>query len=240
MQTSTATTPNTNDNTTVDAKITADLNVLKEKMELCETMLRPLDGSPAPSLKNNETMLTVVGFLEACAPRMVQLVEVGAQGNAGMSESVLMECLSVNDALQKLLADVETLAETETTASTTAASAPTSSVEDDLDDLLLDDGPAAKPAPASGGKTTGDDDPFGNEVLTPSAAESKQPAEAKPAAADPFGNDLLSPTTSAPAATKPTAADHFANESLTAAPAPATDTSATDDFDSFLAERTTK
>jgi hypothetical protein len=161
-------------------------------MELCQKMLNPGDGSPAPSLQNNETMLTVVGFLEACAPRMVELVEAGAQGNA-FSESVLMECLAVNDSLQKMLADIDTLAETETTASTTAASAPKPSVEEQMDDLLLDDSAPEKPADqVAGGKTTGEDDPFESGLLAPSTAEETKPAAA--ATADPFGNDLLAPT----------------------------------------------
>jgi hypothetical protein len=230
----------TNSTSAVDAKITADLNVLKEKMELCHHMLSPGDGSPAPSLKNNETMLTVVGFLEACAPRMVELVEAGAQGNA-FSESVLMECLAVNDSLQKMLADIDTLAETETAASTTAASAPKPSVEEQMDDLLLDDSAPEKAAQVAGGKTTGEDDQFGSGLLAPSTAEETKPAAAT---ADPFGNDLLAPTPAAAAETKPAAsADPFANEDLTAtapAPAAAETTTTTDDFDSFLAERTTK
>jgi hypothetical protein len=236
---------------TVDTKIMADLATLKEKMNLADSMLHPEDGAPQPSLKNNETMLAVVGFLEACAPRMVELVEVGTQGDA-FGESVLMECLEVNDALQKLLADIDTLAETETTASTTAASVPKPSIEEQLDDLLLEE--PVPEAPAAGGKTTGeDDDPFGNDVLAP-IENTKQPAVGtNPTAAadptdDPFGNDLLAPTSPAPAAAPPAPpaedADPFANETLTpaaAALAPSTSTEmATDDFDSFLAERTTK
>lgn len=195
-------------------------------------------------------MLTVVGFLEACAPRMVELVEAGATGEA-YSEEVLMECLQVNDSLQKMLADIDTLAETETKAATTAASAapkPSSSIEEQLDDLLLDDTPQ-ETAPV-GEKTTGEDDPFGNDVLAP-AEDAKQPAvETKPAAAsaDPFGNDLLAATPAAPPPAAappvpPTTVDPFANETLTpsaAAPASSTDETTTDDFDSFLAERSTK
>lgn len=250
MQTSTeSSSAASNDKSTVDAKILADLNVLKEKMELCEKMLNPGDGSPAPSLKNNETMLTVVGFLEACAPRMVELVEAGAQGDV-LSEQVLMDCLAVNDALTKMLADIDTLAETETAASTTAASAPKkqTSIEEQLDDLLLDDSKGdTPPTPVPGGKTTGEEeDPFGNELLTPTPdAETKQPAavEQKPAAADdPFANQVLTQTPPAAAESKPAAeSDPFANETLTPA-APATESTAQtgDDFDSFLADRTTK
>ena len=121
----------------VDLKILADLQTVKEKMDLCENMLRPGDGSPTPSLKNNEALLSVIGFLEACGPRMVELVEVATQG--ALSEEVLMECLMVNDRLLKLLSDIDTYAFTETPAATTSASAPIQSVEDDFNDLLLAD-----------------------------------------------------------------------------------------------------
>ena len=208
METSTQSNPSSNDKASVDSKITADLAVLKEKMELCEKFLKDGDGGLPPSLKNNEAMLTVVGFLEACAPRMVELVESGAQGDV-FSEQVLMDCLSVNDALQKLLSDIDTLAETETTASTTVASAPKPSIEEDLDDLLLDDSAeTSTPASVTGGKTTGEDDPFGNDLLAPTPA-AEQPAETKPAATDPFGNEILAPTPAA-SESKP-AADLFAN-----------------------------
>ena len=121
----------------IDAKILADLEIVKEKMDLCEKMLRPGDGSPTPSLKHDEALLTVIGFLEACGPRMVELVEVATQG--ALSEELLMECLSVNDRLLKLLADIDTYAITETPASTTAASAPKKTEEDEINDLLLGD-----------------------------------------------------------------------------------------------------
>lgn len=201
----------TPDQASVDAKITSDINAVKEKMDLCDSMLRPGDGSPAPSLKSNDALLGVIGFLEACAPRMVELVEAGSQG--ALSESVLMECLTVNDRLLKILSDVDTFAATETPAATTSASVPTSSVEDQFGDLLLDEpSPAPAPAPTSGGKTTGEVDPFGNNVLSPTAIG----ADAKPAPAE--DGKLPAAPPSMPAA---------------APPAPPKD-----DFDDFLAQRT--
>lgn len=228
MQTTTSS-PSTTSNaqSTVDAKISADLDVLKEKMELCEKMLHPGDGSPAPSLKNNETMLTVVGFMEACAPRMVELVEAGAQG--ALSEAVLMDALDANDSLQKLLADIETDAFTETPASTTAASAPAPSVEEQLDDLLFDNSNASNDVLASPtGKTTGDDDPFANLGGVGKSTGQDDPfadlASGKPAAqADPFANEVLTPTPSAPVGT--TSGDE-------------TKLAPKDDFDAFFEERT--
>mmetsp|Transcript_6902 Transcript_6902/g.9736 ORF Transcript_6902/g.9736 Transcript_6902/m.9736 type:complete len:209 (-) Transcript_6902:168-794(-) len=166
-------------NPTVDAKISADVNTLVEKMDLCESMIHPGDGSPTPSLKNNETLLAVVGFLEACAPRMVELVEVGSSHQGVLSEEVLLQCLEVNDRLQKQLADIQTISLTESPATTTAASASssesdassasaaaaTNSVANQLDDLLLDSSPVSDTKIA-----TKSDDPFGDTTLTPTTA----------------------------------------------------------------------
>jgi hypothetical protein len=148
-----------------DRKILRDLATVKEKMELCSALLKPDGaGAPAPSFKTPGTpLLDVIGFLEACAPRMVELVEAAAQGALG--EEAFASALEINDQLQKLLADVETQALTETTASTTAAAAATantnnsSAVEEAFDDLLLDDEPVDHKANLTAGtKTTGEDD----------------------------------------------------------------------------------
>eukprot|EP00339_Tiarina_fusa_P023506 CAMPEP_0117034094 /NCGR_PEP_ID=MMETSP0472-20121206/24306_1 /TAXON_ID=693140 ORGANISM="Tiarina fusus, Strain LIS" /NCGR_SAMPLE_ID=MMETSP0472 /ASSEMBLY_ACC=CAM_ASM_000603 /LENGTH=172 /DNA_ID=CAMNT_0004743183 /DNA_START=186 /DNA_END=704 /DNA_ORIENTATION=- len=146
-----------------DAKILEDLGTLKEKMELCDALMNPGAGDPKPSLHSSEAMLAVVGFLEACAPRMVELVEAAASG--ALSEDIFAECLAVNDRLQKQLADIETAALTETSASTTAASAAPASVEQQFEDLLLDD---ENPPPAGPpvGKSTGEEDSKQSAVTT--------------------------------------------------------------------------
>lgn len=158
----------TRSQSTVDAKILADLSTLKEKMDLCDSMLKPGAGDPKLSVKSSEAMLAVIGFLEACAPRMVELVEAAAGG--ALSEEAFAECLSVNDRLQKQLLDVETAAMTETNAETTAASAP-SSVQEQFEDLLLED----TPTPPAGAKTTGEED-----------EDSKQPAIGQSSSNDEF------------------------------------------------------
>mmetsp|Transcript_16752 Transcript_16752/g.47923 ORF Transcript_16752/g.47923 Transcript_16752/m.47923 type:complete len:178 (+) Transcript_16752:59-592(+) len=161
----------------VDAKILSDLKMLNEKMDLCHSMLNPGAADPKLSMQS-EAMLAVIGFLEACAPRMVELVEAAATGI--LSEEVFAECLSSNDRLQKLLADVDTAAMTETTASTTAASAPAvGDVTDQVEDLLLGE---PVPAPA-GGKTTGEEE------------DSKQPASGAPPPGDEF-DDFFAERTS--------------------------------------------
>jgi len=175
--TTTTTTTTTSAQSTVDAKIMADLDVLAEKMDLCDSVLRPGGGDPSPSVRQDDTIMTVIGFLEACSPRMVELVEAAAQG--ALSEQVLMKCLEVNDRLTKQLSDIDTTAMIETAASTTAAAAPPT---ESLDDLLLDDDDSSdimlkEPAAVGGGggKSTGEEeegDPFGNTVLQPTVMPS--------------------------------------------------------------------
>eukprot|EP00980_Cylindrotheca_fusiformis_P010928 scaffold2499_cov125-Cylindrotheca_fusiformis.AAC.19 len=146
-----------------DSKIRKDLETLKEKMELCKSMLNP--GAASPSFSTADSaMMDVVGFLEACAPRMVELVEVAAMG--GVSEEVLMECLQMNDQLQKQLVDIEQAALTESSASTTAAAAPATSVTEQFEDLLLDDGGEAA---AANFTIDDDDDEEGQDEAKPAA-----------------------------------------------------------------------
>ena len=49
-------------------------------------------------------MSEVVGFLEACRPRLANLVEVGLAGGLGDADTVA-HLLAVNDAVQQVLAD---------------------------------------------------------------------------------------------------------------------------------------
>jgi len=150
---------------TADAKIMADLNVVKEKMSLCEQLL-----PNATSV--DDGFLGVVGFLEACAPRIVDLVEAAAQGALG--EEVLMECLSINDQLTALLTktdaklppigeDVPSVAAAITTPATNE-----NPDTDQTEDLLFNVNDDAQPPPNA--KTTGEEDPFGNQV---SSSQSK-------------------------------------------------------------------
>lgn len=143
--------------TNANTKILRDLGVLRDKMDLCNTMLNPGADSPTLSVNTSEAMMAVVGFLEACSPRMLELVEAATSG--ALSEQVFEEVLHCNDRLQKLLTDVETAALTETAASTTAASAG-GGIQNQFDDLLLgdDDDLGVKETSSGGYKSTGEDD----------------------------------------------------------------------------------
>ena len=175
---------------TVDNKILADLDVLTEKLDLCDSMLRPGGGDPAPSVRKDEALLSVIGFLEACAPRMVELVEAAAQGALG--ENVLMKCLEVNDRLTKTLSDINTVALIETPASTTAASA---TPKNPLDDLLMSDessGHTPTTGPVGGGKTTGEEDLFQSVGNTAATGNDAVPASKSEDDFDSFFNERTS------------------------------------------------
>ncbi|GKY94659.1 hypothetical protein MPSEU_000431300 [Mayamaea pseudoterrestris] len=84
--------------TNVNQKIHNDLQIVVDKMNGCESLMQS-------SKTASQELLAVVGFLEACQPRMIELVEAAAQG--ALSEQVLMEALQVNDRLTKILSDVD-------------------------------------------------------------------------------------------------------------------------------------
>eukprot|EP00603_Paraphysomonas_imperforata_P002007 CAMPEP_0114426920 /NCGR_PEP_ID=MMETSP0103-20121206/8063_1 /TAXON_ID=37642 ORGANISM="Paraphysomonas imperforata, Strain PA2" /NCGR_SAMPLE_ID=MMETSP0103 /ASSEMBLY_ACC=CAM_ASM_000201 /LENGTH=503 /DNA_ID=CAMNT_0001595929 /DNA_START=151 /DNA_END=1662 /DNA_ORIENTATION=- len=79
-----------------NAKVTADLNVVLEQVRLCREMLPESVG-----IAGDDLLAEVVGFLEACQERMLELVEAGTNGL--LSEEVFEQCLRVNDAITKTL-----------------------------------------------------------------------------------------------------------------------------------------
>merc|ERR1711862_839878 len=144
--------------------------------DLCVEMVKEQNGKLDTT---NEALLGVIGFLESCVPRMVELVEAAAQGI--LLESTLETCLSVNDRLLKVLSDCEgnsssTNYDSKPSHIPPAAAAAKPNTEVDLDDLLLESNPPAKPSSKIGaGKYhTGPmkSDPFGGhtDLLTPTPA----------------------------------------------------------------------
>jgi len=124
---STTASPSSSNTLTADVKISKDLLVLKEKMDLLDSMLHPVDiASPKLSVLTNDAIRVVIGYLDACAPRMVQLVEACTTSFGVVSEENLCDVFACNDRLQLLLSDVDTRMLTETPASTTSAKAATS------------------------------------------------------------------------------------------------------------------
>lgn len=199
-----ATTPLSSSSATMaaDTKISNDLAVLREKMDLLETMLHPPDAAtPKLSVRNDEAVRAVIGYLDACAPRMIELVTACTSRMGVLSEEVFGDVLGCNDRLQKLLSDVDTRMMTETTASTTIASAPSSSnntaaaaasvpsadLADQFGDLLLgNEDPFAEAhgsgtaAPAAGAKTTGETDEDFEKDMEEFFQQAAPPASAPP------------------------------------------------------------
>jgi hypothetical protein len=113
-----------------DRKVLGDLDILTEKMDRCTELLAAESNTGA--VPKTHELYDLVGFIEACAPRMVELVEAAAQGV--MSDVVLMRALDVNDRLTKLLStDTEGLSFVDVAA---PDSIPASSTEDEFDAFL--------------------------------------------------------------------------------------------------------
>jgi len=66
-------------------------------------MLQPLT-SPS-QIDDDESLLTIIGFLEACLPRVRELIEAGMTG--ALAEDTVVKCLTVNDSLCQVLEFVE-------------------------------------------------------------------------------------------------------------------------------------
>lgn len=107
-----------------DAKILSDLTAVQEKIALCESMLVEIQSTT--QVDSNESLLTVVGFLEACVPRVRELINVGM---TSLKEETLTKCFQVNDDLCKILEDVDH-PERVTTVSTASQSASSTNSND--------------------------------------------------------------------------------------------------------------
>jgi hypothetical protein len=125
-----------------DKKILADLDTLDEQIQLCLDMLKATDKRLVNEQTSDEALLGVIGFLEACVPRMVELIEAAAQGV--LSEATLEKCLKTNDRLLRVLSDCDNPQQDSTNASSAppATAFQTKDFDLDLDDLLSSDPPA--------------------------------------------------------------------------------------------------
>mmetsp|Transcript_26566 Transcript_26566/g.55777 ORF Transcript_26566/g.55777 Transcript_26566/m.55777 type:complete len:210 (+) Transcript_26566:97-726(+) len=103
-----------------DEKVMGDLATLEDKISLCQSML----NESGASIDTNEALLAVIGFLEACVPRMVELIDVAAQG--ALQEGTFEKCLLVNDRLTNTLADVDKDPKDRQTLTPAAAATPSS------------------------------------------------------------------------------------------------------------------
>lgn len=130
--TNTSTSTSTSSATTreADTKISNDLAVLGEKMDLLGTLLNSHTTSSSSSSSGSSAWNSVVGYLDACGPRMIELVTACSGGGAVvLSESVFGNVLASNDRLQKLLSDADVHVRSVVAASTTVAAAAAPSSE---------------------------------------------------------------------------------------------------------------
>lgn len=207
-----------------DTKISTDLVVLKEKMDLLETMINPPDASsPRLSVKTDDAVRSVAGYLDACGPRMIELVTACSAREGVVSEAVFGEVLAQNDRLQNLLTDFDTRLLTETSASTSvAASSSAAEVEEAAastaaSDLLMEQ---------FGDLLLGNEDPFAEAHGSSDKAGAKTTGETSEDFDDTF---FATAPASVPSASAPPAS---------APPAPSAPPAAQDPFDDFFAERT--
>lgn len=94
-----------------------------------------------------ETILTAIEFLQACGPRLVELIEAGSQGF--LSEATVVKCLEVNDELCKTLSDYQDM---DKKISQPISNISDFTIDDDLKDLITD---THSPVQSQEGKTSG-------------------------------------------------------------------------------------
>ena len=157
-----------------DEKVNADLATLSDQIDAARSLLSAPDCNTSSDVAANETLLAYVGFLEACVPRMEQLVEGALGGKVG--EGTLEKILLLNDRLNRTLDDCDNPSAVMAEAEGACAAA------------------AAAPAEAAPTTSDGNFDPFGESTAasaappTSTAADEDDPfaslAAAKPAPAD--------------------------------------------------------
>jgi hypothetical protein len=236
-----------------DIKISNDLIILKEKMDLLDSMLNnPNDlASPKLSVLTNDSIRSVIGYLDSCSPRMIELVTACTSTSFGvLSEEVFGDVLGCNDRLQKLLTDVDTRILIETPAMTTAASASGTSpgvgdaaAEAEALAADNDDDPLAAAAAAAANELTVTEELFGDLLLgNEDPFADAHGSSSGVASAGGSGGTTTTEVVAAGAKTTGETSDDFKLPATTTTTTTANAdevTTGTDPFDDFFAERTT-
>jgi hypothetical protein len=236
-----------------DIKISNDLIILKEKMDLLDSMLNnPNDlASPKLSVLTNDSIRSVIGYLDSCSPRMIELVTACTSTSFGvLSEEVFGDVLGCNDRLQKLLTDVDTRILIETPAMTTAASASGTSpgvgdaaAEAEALAADNDDDPLAAAAAAAANELTVTEELFGDLLLgNEDPFADAHGSSSGVASAGGSGGTTTTEVVAAGAKTTGETSDDFKLQATTTTTTTANAdevTTGTDPFDDFFAERTT-
>ena len=168
---------------TADEKVSTDLATLEKQVDACRALLSAPDMKKAEDVDGNEVLLAYVGFLEACVPRMEQLVET-ALSTGALGESTVEKIFIMNDRLNKTLEDCDHPSRVTDTAPAptstgTASGSGTASAAAPADDANFDPFGVAE---SNTSAAPGEVDPFASPA-------SQQPADATSASDDPF--DLL-------------------------------------------------
>jgi len=123
-----------------DSKILLDLSTVSEKIASITSMLQPLTSTDQiESHPESALLLANIGFLEACVPRVRDLVEAGMTG--ALKEDTVVKCLAVNDELCQVLEFVDHPEKCQ-------ASAASTPIDDKFDAFGIDD---KQPAAQSSG-----------------------------------------------------------------------------------------
>lgn len=77
-------------------RLQQDLSVVMEKVRLCREILQV-----SPGIKEDDALADIIGFLEACRDRLIDVIEAGTQGLLG--EDLFALCLKVNDSVLRTL-----------------------------------------------------------------------------------------------------------------------------------------
>ncbi len=86
-------------------KLNEDLAVVCDQIKLCREML-----PESPGIEHDEILSEVIGYLEACKDRMMELIEAGTQGLLG--ESLFAKVLLITEYVNRTL-DAERVAQKE-------------------------------------------------------------------------------------------------------------------------------
>jgi hypothetical protein len=253
LSTASASASSSSSSSPADIKISNDLIILKEKMDLLDSMLNnPNDlASPKLSVLTNDSIRSVIGYLDSCSPRMIELVTACTSTSFGvLSEEVFGDVLGCNDRLQKLLTDVDTRILIETPAMTTAASASGTSpgvgdaaAEAEALAADNDDDPLAAAAAAAANELTVTEELFGDLLLgNEDPFADAHGSSSGVASAGGSGGTTTTTVVAAGAKTTGETSDDFKLPATTTTTTTANAdevTTATDPFDDFFAERTT-
>lgn len=131
-----------------DSKVLLDLSTVTEKIAATTSMLQPLTSTDQiESHPESDFLLANIGFLEACVPRVRELIEAGMTG--ALQEDTVVKCLAVNDELCQALEFVDHPEKCQASAASTA-------IDNEFDAFGIDDKTASSKQPAMPGSTIDD------------------------------------------------------------------------------------